>query len=313
MACAAEDPDPARGPAARPPAAGGEPFELEPEPAPRLRSHPPEDTRETLAAAAAPPALERIPTDDGEARVVSTKTLKERLDPTSRSRPGPLPPPPGYPAEVLRFPWRSKASFVGALALAVAADLCRKVHPLLGALAWLLVTALHVQWQVRSVARTATGDDAAPALFAFGFEPMALRWAGLFLVSFAPALIAFFVPYVRDLSHPVRSPGETAFLVAAIAIPLAVLFPAAMLGCAFDDRSFARPLVALRWFFRGILPFLSVPLGWGVVALGHVVNPAGLDAVAGVVALSVVVRGAGLFALLVSARCLGVLGRRYEL
>lgn len=312
MASAAEDPDPARGRAVPPRAGDPRPFELEPEPAPRPRSHSPADTPATLAAAAAPPVLERIGGDDGEARVVSTKTLKERLDPASRSRPGPLPPPPDWPREALRFPLRRKAPFLGALAFGVAADLCQRVNPFLGGLAWLLVTALHLQWQVRSVARTATGDDAAPALLAFGFEPAALRWAGLFLVSFAPALIAFFVPYLRDLSNPVRSPGETAFLVAAVAIPLAVLFPAAMLGCAFDDRSFARPLVALRWFLRGILPFLSVPVAWGVVALGHVANPAGIGAVAGLVGLSVVLRGAGLFALLVSARGLGVLGRRYE-
>ncbi len=305
------------------------PFQLEPEDV-RARPVPPavEDTAETVAKEQAPPSEAKVVGKDGEERVISTKTLRERKDPSSRTHSGPLPLPPGWPREALSFPVRATRVFAVGVAVWVAADLAGAVHPVLGWIVALVPILAAARWQLRTLARSATGDDVAPSLFAapsqdadspspralgrteFGtaqFRP--LFW---FLLALAPAAVPALAPYLRDPSNPVRTGGETVFLIAALAFALVVMAPSLLLSVAFEDPDLEKPWNAARWFLRGPVAFLAFGLSWGVVLAGTLLLAARWGAFAGTLLVSVPVRAAAVYALLLSARLLGVLGRRYE-
>jgi hypothetical protein len=313
------------------PAPQGEPtkFELEPEAAaPRPVVLAPEDTEATKAALAAPPTLEKVVGKDGKAHVVSTRTLRERKDPTSRAKPGPVPLPVGWPREAFAYPLRDRLGFAAGVGVWVAIDVLGALSAALGWLAWVVVVPLIARWQTRAVARSATGVDVVPSLGDVGIEaadvPVAggvktglvtfedLRAMGLFLLYLAPAAVPFLVPYLRDPAHPVRTPGETAWLVAFLVIPLLVIAPAFLLASAFDDRNLQKPWVAARWFLRGPLAFAAVAVSWVLVLVGDGLVAGAWPGIAATFGASVLARGATVYALLYAARLLGVLGRRYE-
>jgi hypothetical protein len=318
----ADEKDPPKDPAA-------DPFRLEPEEV-RARPLPPvvEDTAETVAKEQAPPTEAKVVGKDGEERVISTRTLRERKDPDARTRPGPLPLPPGWPQEALSYPVRRPAAFAAVVAAWVAADAAGAVNVLLGWVAAVAATVLAARWQVRAVARTATGDDVAPAPTAAPSEdadapaPRALgrtefnidRWrrVGWFLLYLAPAAVPILAPYLRSPSNPVRSGGEVAFLCVVLGFALLVMAPSFVLAVAFDDRDLEKPWHAARWFLRGPLAFVAFGVGWAVVLGGSALVFARWGSFLGTVALAVPARAAGAYALLLAARLLGVLGRRYE-
>lgn len=305
------------------------PFQLEPE-AVAARPIPPavEDTAETVAKEQAPPTEAKVVGKDGEERVISTKTLRERKDPSSRTNPGPLPLPPGWPREALSFPVRAVRVFAVGVAVWVAADLAGAIHLVLGWIVALVPIVAVARWQLRTLARSATGDDVAPSVFAAASEdadgpaPRALgrtefgtaqfRPLVWFLLSLAPAAIPFLAPYLRDPSNPVRTGGETAFFFVALAFALVVMAPSLLLSVAFEDRDLEKPWHAARWFLRGPVAFLAFGLSWGVVLAGSLFVAARWGDFAGTLLVSVPARAAAVYALLLSARLLGVLGRRYE-
>lgn len=305
------------------------PFQLEPEEV-AARPIPPvvEDTVETVAKEQAPPAEAKVVGKDGEERVISTKTLRERKDPSSRTHSGPLPLPPGWPREALSFPVRAVRVFAVGVAVWVAADAAGAVNALLGWIAVVASTLLAARWQLRAVVRTATGDDVAPtptaapredpdapaprAIGRTDFDLSRLRPLAWFGLSLVPALIPFLAPYLRAPSNPVRTGGETAFLVVALALALGVMAPSLLLSVAFDDRDLEKPWHAVRWFLRGPLAFVALGLSWAVVIAGSLLVFARWGSLAGTLLVSVPVRAAAVYALLLSARLLGVLGRRYE-
>ncbi len=306
-----------------------DPFQLEPEevaarPIPPL----PMDTAETRAALQGPPRVVKVVGKDGEERLVSTKTLRERKDPNARTRPGPVPLPKRWPREAFSYPLRDRLTFLVVVGAWVAVDTLGALNAFLGWTLGLLAFAFAARWQLRAVARSASGDDVAPdpsavptedlvggTPSAFGSVPAPLverlRRPLLFLLYLAPAAIPFLAPYLRAPSHPVRTGGETAFLFSALAVALVVIAPAFLLAAAFDDRTLEKPWNAVRWFLRSPLAFVAVAVSWAMVLYGSVV----VDATSSVVAtlfVSAGVRGVSVYALLFAARLLGVLGRRYE-
>src|SRR5438105_385343 len=111
---------------------------------------------------AEPPAPRRE-----EGHEVSAVPVRERIDPGARTRPGPLPPPPGWPKEALRYPLRGRgilSLLLGAAVLA-AADLLTRANAFLGAVAKTFLLAWVLRWQMRAVVSTAGGDDRPPRAF----------------------------------------------------------------------------------------------------------------------------------------------------
>ena len=307
------------------------PFQLEPEAPPLPRTQAPEDTAETKAAASAAPTLAKIVSKDGEAHVVSTATVRERKDPSSRTRPGPLAPPPGWPREAFAYPVRDRIAFGVAVGTWTLLDLVGGLNAALGWVTVLVVLPFVARWQARAVARTASGADVAPAaadvdLDARDSDPRwgladavwsmeGLRSFGLLAAYFVPAAVPFLAPYLRNPAQPARTPSETAWMWTFVLVPLVVLAPAFLLAGAFDDRELRKPWVAARWFLRGPVAFLAVAASWVVVLLANLVPPWAAARGTGLVAialLSVALRAACVYAVLLAARCLGVLGRRYE-
>lgn len=307
------------------------PFELEPEAPPVAKTRAPEDTAQTKAAEVASPTLTKVVSKDGEAHVVSTETVRERKDPASRTRPGPLAVPPGWPREAFAYPLRDRMGFGVAVGAWVVLDVLGGFNAALGWLAMVVVVPFLVRWQARAVARTASGSDVAPGTVDVGLDARGtdVRYAlegavwtgegfrafGLFVLYLLPAAVPFLAPFLRSPSSPDRTGAETFWMWAFVVVPLVVVAPSFLLGGAFDDRELQKPWVALRWFLRGPLAFLAVALSWVVVLAANTLvswvawRASGLLALALVAAVS---RAAGVYALLLGARFLGVLGRRYE-
>jgi|GEM_PF-4835549 len=356
------------------PAKRPDPFQLEPEavaarPIPPL----PMDTPATRAVLEGPPSVAKVVGKDGEERLISTKTLRERKDPSVRTRPGPVPLPRGWPSEALSYPVRDRLPFLVVVGSWVAVDTLGALNTFLGWVLGLLAYAFAARWQLRAVARSATGDDGVPdpsavpteevlggapsadlggppplgpreeiafARFPAGQAPRKparraapagprfaavtesstpaqslserLRRPLLFLLYLVPAAIPFLAPYLRAPSHPVRTGGETALMFAALAAALIVMAPAFLLAAAFDDRAVEKPWNAARWFLRSPLAFVAVAASWALALYASVVVGWASSSVVATVFASAGVRGASVYALLLAARLLGVLGRRYE-
>lgn len=307
-----------------------DPFQLEPEqvvakPIPPM----PVDTEATQAALQGPPTLAKVVGKDGEERIVSTQTLRERKDPNARTRSGPVPLPPGWPREALSYPVRDRLTFLTVVGAWAAVDTLGALSTVLGWILGILAYAFAARWQLRAVARSATGDDVAPDPASVPTEDIVggapstrfgapaltyerVRRPLVFLLYLLPAAVPFLAPYLRSPSNPVRTGGETALMVATVAAALLVVAPAFLLAAAFDDRELEKPWVAARWFLRGPLAFVAVAVGWAVVLVGSLAVGAASSSVVATLFASLAARAASVYALLVAARLLGVLGRRYE-
>jgi hypothetical protein len=253
---------------------------------------------------------------------VSEETVAERRDPTvrARSRPGTLSDPPGWPVEALTFPFRGRGALglLGVALVFAAADALTVANAFLGALGKVVLYVGLLRWQVRTVAKTATGDDVPPRPFvAADFEPEALKdLFGVVLrlsLYLLPAAFLFVRPWIATPTDPVHGPGEWIGIVGLLALAF-LLAPVLLLGAGLVWRGIAWPWNAVSWLARGLVPCVATGLGWAalvgtervVLAWGIASLPAAL---AGYGALRAVVTG---FAL-VGARGLGVLARRFEL
>jgi hypothetical protein len=260
--------------------------------------------------------------DEAGRPVVSEETVSERRDPRvrDRSRPGALPDPPGWPLEALLFPFRGRGS-LGLLGVALtfaAADALTVVNAFLGALVKVPLYVGLLRWQVRTVARTATGDDVPPRPFvAADFETDGLRdlfgmvlRLGLYVL---PAAFLFARPWLATPDHPDHSAAEWIGIAGLLALAF-LLAPVLLLGAGLGWKGIAWPWNAVSWLARGLVPCAATGAGWAAcvaaerLVLAWEVRPI-LPAIAAYGALRAVVTGLTL----VGARGLGVLARRFEL
>jgi hypothetical protein len=267
-----------------------------------------------------PPQAGAAPAADefsGE-REVDTRTVRERLDPASRTAPGALAPPPDWPSEALSYPWREhgKVAMLGASAVFAAADLLTIWNAFAGAVVKVPLLVWALAWQTRALLSTALGSDRPPR----AWKPddlesgtlsvlarVGLR-TGLYLV---PALVAWIVPYLRDpkVGHDARSWT----IAAAWAAGALLLAPVVLLGSATGNPRMTWPWGAFPWLFRGLRVVLVAAGSWlalvGVeVLVGRFSAPSG-----GAFLASFAMRLVALTLVLTGGRALGVLGRRYAL
>ena len=269
--------------------------------------------------AVVPPPDARAPAPEAkEERAVDVRTVRERLDPASVTVPGPLPPPPGWPGEALRYPWRGRGTVALLVAAAVfaGADLLTIANAFLGAIVKIVLLAWAIAWQTRALLSTALGADRPPRAWrpddleggTLGVLARVGLRTGLYLV---PALVAWVVPYVRDpkVGHDARS-----WTVVAAWTAGALLFaPVVLLGSATGNPRMTWPWGALPWLFRGLRVVLAAAGSWAALVAAEVVV-ARFDAPSGGAFLAcLALRAVVLTLLLAAGRGLGVLGRRYAL
>lgn len=257
---------------------------------------------------------------DGEKKEISTATVRERRDPDSRSVPGPLPEPRGWPREALTYPLRGTGVVTLAIAAAVLglADVLTVANAWLGAMTKGILLLAVFSFQVRAVAATATGSDRLPR-FAQGadFEPEALKELLFFAIRLflylVPALFLWLRPILETPQAPVRGPGQW-LAISALAAAALALAPILLLSTALRYRGLSWPWRAFPWLARGLVPCLTVGAGWAVLVVAEIVVAstslaAFLPGWLAYTALRFVV----LWFLMVGARGLGVLGRHFPL
>jgi hypothetical protein len=301
----------------QPPTPGGaEPFHLEPEdrtPRP-VPPPPPDDVQEIHVEELAGPPAVVVLGKDGQPVAVSTRTVREREHPEARTQRGALGTPAGWPREAFAYPFRDVAGFAVAVALFVGGDALAALNPFVGLLAHFALLLGLFAWQVRVVARSATGDDRPPPFFEPGSLDLSqLRALLVFFAYLFPAFIVWIPPYLASPQNPTHTAGATIAITAMVALALLVA-PVLLLATALGDPRLMWPWRAILWAVRGLVACLAVGAGWAafVLADAFVASARSLGFVA-VVGVSIPLRIVVLAFALVGARALGVVGRRYEL
>lgn len=288
-----------------------DPFELEPqrepEPAPEPKAQPkPQEAEAPPPPPPRPPRREPTWTEDGELEV-DERTVSERAGRAIPRGTDVLEDPAGWPAEALQFPFRPPGPTfmaVGFSALFLFDLVGMAGGPLF--LSWIakfVVVAYLLRGQFHVIGTSAAGRDEAR-----GWEK-ALHFDRDDLVQFAWTLLAFALAL---------APGALLYVFERMVPGILLLVLGSMyasvvaLGAALQDRRLKWPWHALAWLARRPVLCLVGALGWWTLWMGEVaVNALGDQGVilAGFVAL--VMRAAGMYALLVSARAIGVMGRTW--
>ncbi len=268
-----------------------DPFELEPEEA---RTH-------------RPAPYDPGPEPEAE-EVVDTRTVAERKgDVRERGADERLPPPAGWPSEALAFPLRKPGPAcvaLGVMALFLL-DLLGTADALRfpGWILKLFLLMFLLRMQFRVIGTSAAGRDGPEGwreALAFDREELSQYWRTM--AFFAIALV----------------PGTVLWLFGQVGLGIALLAVGSMygavvaLGAALRDPALKWPWRALTWVVTRPVHCLLGSLGWWVLLVVEIALHNLLDdgpVVYGFVA--VVLRSACLYALLVSARVIGVMGRAW--
>jgi hypothetical protein len=289
------------------------PFELDDAPEPHPASTPLHAEPRTPTPASPPM---RPPGPPGEVEV-SDQTVAERQGRAVERIAGVRPLPEGWPLEALGYPWRGAGAVRWLIATAVIFGLdLVGWSPSLRFLGWILkVPALLfvVRWQLDLAGMSAAGHDAPgsaqPTLAldrqGIGTFVRLLRWAA-FLV--APSAILWLIgPRWIGIAKGTDAP-MFALLVLASAW-LAVI----ALATAVEAPHLKRPWVTLLWIVRRPVHLLAASAGWWGLAATEVWMPAiAGDGQGPAVMLGALLRAASVALVMVSARVLGVLGRRVD-
>ena len=255
-----------------------------------------------------------------EEHQVSAIPVRERNDPASRTRPGRLPPPRGWPGEALRYPVRGRgvASLVLGAAVLASFDQLTRWNAFLGLFAKVLVLVWVLRWQMRATVATAGGDDRPPRAFdGADFEGDALSsLLGVLVrlvVYLIPAAVAYAKPFLQDPKDGAHDAASWTLVIGLGSLAL-LLAPIVVLGAATGNRRMTWPWGAVPWLFRGFRVCLAVTLGWAALVPAEAfvtwlpATSLGLS-----FAACFALRTVSLEILLAGARGLGVLGRRFEL
>lgn len=240
---------------------------------------------------------------DGPDGEIDSRTVAERQGRAVEIVHGRRSPPAGWPLEALGYPFRRPglATILGGAAVWVLIDVATGWNLLLGALLSMVAAIPFLQWQIRSAARTAAGED-APVAWGRAMEMgrddiVGLgRWLAAGGVLLAPAVILH--AFDRD------GPALAVFALALLWLATGAL------GLATGRPGLMRPWNALPWIGRHPLGLLAGTAGWWVAWLaGWAAFALRHEPWSTLLAASVPLRFVFLYALLVSARALGVVGR----
>ena len=133
------------------------------------------------------------------------------------------------------------------------------------------------------------------------------------IVYLLPAAVAYAKPFLQDPKEGAHDAASIAWVVGLGGLAL-LLAPVVVLGAATGNRRMLWPWGALPWLFRGFQTCLVVMLGWaGLVGAEIAVAWLPTTSLGASFAACLALRLLSLFLLLVGARALGVLGRRFEL
>jgi len=241
---------------------------------------------------------------------VDVRTVAERRgEVRPRGADAVLGPPPGWPGEALRFPFQKPGPgfFAAGLIALVALDLLGLVEVLRfpGWTAKLLLLMFVLRAQFHVIGTSAAGRDRPEGwqgALAFGRDELGpyLRTLGFFAGVLAPGTVLWAFEKV--------TPG---LLLLALGSMYAAIVA---LGAALRDARLKWPWRALPWMVRRPLHCLAGSLGWWVllgseIALSRLVHEGFW--IYGFVAI--ILRIACLYALLLSARVIGVMGRAWTI
>ncbi len=275
------------------------------------------------AGAPAPPGPPTDPhlaprlTPDGEVVQVDTRTVAERRGTAVARVAGVRDYPPGWPLEALRFPIRGHGAglLAGTTGAVFALDLLGW-PPSLTFLSWLVKTPallFVVRWQLDLVGRSAAGQD-APTGWATALEVDrdGVKTFGRFLLWCFVLLLPHNVLWLLGPSGLGWLAGTGAWEVGLL-IAASGWMAVVALGWALEEPRLRRPWVTAAWLWSRPLTCLAGSVGWwalgvteaAILALAKSEVWAGLPA-------ALVLRATSIYALMVSARVLGVLGRRVD-
>ncbi len=290
----------------------GSEFELEDarEIEPRVVSRtPPPVRRDPEDTTKRPAPVESDPHEDGD---VDTRTVKERQGKQRKATVGPVPPPDDWPGESVQFPLRKPGpALIGAGAVVyVMLDALGYVDGLLF-FTWPLkvfVGFFFLCAQLAVISKVADGDD-TPEAWKQGL-PLETRDARSSIQEYASLMVravALFVPALVLMQF------DGAWFVGVVLLIVATAYvPVMALGTALGDHTLKWPWNALPWVFKAPLACLGGAVGWWVVGITEVVlltvRPEGFFLL---LVAAIVLRVVCFYALLWSARVLGVLGRSW--
>lgn len=225
--------------------------------------------------------------------------------------------PPGWPKEALVYPVRGPgvALLLGATGALFALDLLG--WPVgLRFLSWLLklpVLLFVVRWQLDLAGMSAAGrDEPVGWMRALALDRQGLSVYVRFLLWFGVTMLPSRVLWLLGPSMFGFLPSTRALEVVLLILGSAWLAVIA-LAIAVEEPRLKRPWVTIVWLVRRPFTFLVASLGWW----GLGVTEVALSALAGsgegaTLPAGVVLRAASVYALMVSGRVLGVLGRRVD-
>ena len=247
---------------------------------------------------------------------LDTRTVAERQGDAVERVHGIRPPPPGWPLEAFRYPFRGAgvALLLGTTAAVFALDLLGWPSGL-RFLSWLLkapALLFVVRWQLDLIGHSAGGRD----------EPMGwgqvadvrkehvkdfaryLLWA---FVSVAPGAVLWLLQ-----SYLGWVEGADAWIVALFVVG-SMWMSVVALSSALGEPRMKRPWITVLWLFWHPLTCLVGSLGWWALGVAEATVLKGQDVSPwAAVPSGLVLRAASVYLLMVSARALGVLGRRWD-
>ncbi len=285
-----------------------DPFELEPETAPAAGAPPPR------APGPAPPPRDatyeerlRERAAEREGEEVGERTVAERLGRAAARGHEPLPPPPGWPGEVWRFPLKAPGPLLAAVAITLWSVLdCLGAIPDMRFFAWVLKLFTYVvlfRAQVCIAGQSAAGRDEPVGWF------KALEVRGEDAVRLLGVLTHMAVAAAPGLVLLLADAAPAAFVLFALASLYGVVVA---LGWALSDPTLRRPWNALAWIVSRPLHCLGVAATWWLIGVGELaIRAVQSDGVILTAFVSLLVRGLCAWLLLVGARVLGVMGRAW--
>lgn len=239
---------------------------------------------------------------------IDKRTVRERLGKAAPRASDDVGPPPGWPREAFVYPARGKGPFI-----LIATTLLLVVFDLIATsgsvqfLAWIgipVAIALALRAQLELIADSATGRDEPRGIDGLPeISSDALKRFGIFLAIFALCVGPGVVLIIFDQVG-----------LGAVALVLGLMEASVVaLGAALRDPRLKWPWNGIGWILRNPLSCLAGGVGWCVLGLSQyaIIESYG-SAFALVAFQALVLRIVAVYALMVSARVIGVMGRKWN-
>lgn len=297
---------------------GGGPFDLEPETPRAPRRLPGEGPAEAGGTAPPAPAPSTVPAaaDEDEAPRVDARTVAERQG-RAIERAIVRAYPPGWPLEALRYPLRGHgpALLAGTTAAVLTLDLLGWPADL-RFLSWLLKVPgllFVIRWQFTLLGHSAGGrDEPTGWREAADLGQAGFAWFGRFLTWCFVLVLPSRVLWLFGPSMLGWIQGTGPYEVALLVIASAVMAQVAI-SLALEEPRLRRPWVAAVWIWHRQLWLLAGSLGWWALGVAELaIDALWSTGTWAALPAAVILRATSIYALMVGARLLGCLARRYD-